>query len=129
MVRHLTATQFAADDAALPIVDDRRLGPVVPAAVTEVLEVAESWLEWDGRPVCRDGNAWTPHKALRRVADHMLDHLTEIECRLAGQPSPPDLWHGRKITTDADFRSVHRGRSRRSHQPADPASPPATTLC
>jgi hypothetical protein len=45
---------------------------------------------------------WTPHKALRRVADHLLDHLAEIECRLAGRPTPPDHWHGRTVTTDAD---------------------------
>lgn len=103
MVRHLTVRQFAADYAAMPTVDDRPLGPLVPTAVAEVLDVAETWLGWDGRPICRDGNAWTPHKALRRVADHLLDHLTEIECRLVGQPSPPDQWHGRMVTVDADF--------------------------
>ena len=40
---------------------------------------------------------------LRRVADHLLDHLAEIECRLAGRPTIPDRWHGRMVTTDADF--------------------------
>jgi hypothetical protein len=39
----------------------------------------------------------------RRVADHLLDHLAEIECRLAGRPTRPDEWHGRMVTTDADF--------------------------
>lgn len=76
---------------------------MIPDAVAEVLEVAETWLGWDGQPVYRDGNAWTPHKALRRVTDHLLDHLAEIECRLAGQPTLPDHWHGRMVTTDADF--------------------------
>jgi len=76
---------------------------LVPAAVDEVLTLAQGWLGWDGRPVHRDGNAWTPHKALRRVADHLVDHLAEMECRLAGLPTVPDRWHGRAVTTDADF--------------------------
>jgi hypothetical protein len=76
---------------------------VIDAAVAEVLELAAGWLGWDGRPVARDGNAWTPHKALRRVTDHLIDHLAEIECRLAGRPTLPDAWHGRTVTTHADF--------------------------
>ena len=76
---------------------------VVPDAVDEVLSIARTWLAWDGRPVRHDENAWTPHKALRRVADHLLDHLAEIDCRLAGLPTVPDRWHGRTVTTDADF--------------------------
>ena len=72
------------------------------AAVAEVLTRAEEWLGWDGRAVRRDGNAWTPHKALRRVGDHLLDHLAELECRLAGLPPLEDRWHGRMVTTDAD---------------------------
>ena len=103
MVRHLTVHQYAEDYAARPDVDDRDVVMVIPAAVAEVLDLAGTWLGWDGRPVCRDGNAWTPHKALRRVADHLLDHLAEIECRLAGRPTLSDQWHGRMITTDADF--------------------------
>jgi hypothetical protein len=43
----------------------------VSAAVAEVLDIAETWLGWDERPSYRDANAWTPHKALRRVADHL----------------------------------------------------------
>ena len=76
---------------------------VVPNAVVEVLEIARTWLGWDGRPVRHDGDVWTPHKALRRVADHLVDHLAEIDCRLAGLPTLPDRWHGRTVTTDADF--------------------------
>jgi hypothetical protein len=105
MVRHLSVHQNDDDYAAQPALDDRDVATVIPAAVTEVLGLAETWLGWDGRPVCRDGNTWTPHKALRRVADHLLDHLAEIECRLAGQPTLPDQWHGRKVTTGADFAS------------------------
>jgi hypothetical protein len=103
MVRHLTINQLTADDDARPETDDRDLASLVPTAVAEVLSVAETWLGWDGRPVFRDGNAWTPLKALRRVADHLIDHLTEIECRLAGQPTLPDKWHGRMVTLEADF--------------------------
>jgi hypothetical protein len=76
---------------------------LIEESVAAVLATAETWLGWDGRPVYADGNAWTPHKALRRVADHLLDHLAELECRLAGLPTVPDRWHGRAVTTDADF--------------------------
>jgi hypothetical protein len=103
MVRRLTLTQFDDFYTARPDVDDRDVAGVIPAAVTQVLAAAEAWLGWDGRPVCRDGNAWTPLKVLRRVSDHLLDHFTEIECRLAGLPTLPDQWHGRMITLDADF--------------------------
>ncbi|MFC7625789.1 hypothetical protein [Microlunatus sp. GCM10028923] len=101
MVRHLTRETF---DYATPVTpDDRDPADLIDAAVATVLKAAEEWLGWDGRPVYRDGNAWTPHKALRRVADHLLDHLAELECRLAGLPTIPDRWHGRMVTTDADF--------------------------
>jgi hypothetical protein len=103
MVRHLTVHQFDAQYEARPSTDDRDPATLIPAAVAEILDVAETWMGWDGSPVYSDGNAWTPHKALRRVADHLLDHLAEIECRLAGRPTLPDQWHGRKVTTDADF--------------------------
>jgi hypothetical protein len=103
MVRYLTRDDYAADYAARPEVDGRDPAAVVPAAVAEVLDVAETWLAWDGRPVYAHGNAWTPNKAMRRVTDHLLDHLTEIECRLSGQPTLPDRWHGRMVTTAADF--------------------------
>jgi hypothetical protein len=103
MVRHLTRQDFADDYADRPAVDDRDPVTLVPDAVAAVLDMAETWLGWDGRPVYADGNAWTPHKALRRVGDHLLDHLTEIECRLAGRPTLPDQWHGRMVTLDADF--------------------------
>jgi hypothetical protein len=103
MVRHLTLHQYDAEYAARPALDDRDPATLIPSAVATVLELAETWLGWDGRPIYRDNNVWTPHKALRRVADHLLDHLAEIECRLAGQETLPDRWHGRMVTTDADF--------------------------
>jgi hypothetical protein len=103
MVRRHTLDTFADAYAAPPSTDDRDVTELIPQAVSEVLEIAESWLGWDGRPVLRDGNAWTPHKALRRVADHLLDHLAEIDCRLAGLPTVPDRWHGRMATLGVDF--------------------------
>jgi hypothetical protein len=103
MVRRLTLDEYDDDYASRPDVDERDVTEVIPAAVAVVLDAAEAWLGWDGRPVYREGNAWTPLKALRRVSDHLLDHLTEIECRLAGLPTLPDQWHGRMITLDADF--------------------------
>lgn len=101
MVRRLTLDRFDYDTP--PETDARVPATLVEDAVTDILARAEHWLGWDGRPVFRSGNAWTPHKVLRRVADHLLDHLAELECRLAGQPTVPDRWHGRMATTDADF--------------------------
>ena len=46
---------------------------------------------------------YTPHKAIRRVADHLLDHLAELEARLAGRPTEPDHWHASAVTTPGDF--------------------------
>lgn len=104
MVRYLTEEPTIAEPAAPePYVGQADLSELVPAAVAEVLDIAETWLAWDGRPVFGDGNTWTPHKALRRVADHLVDHLAEIECRLAGLPSLPDRWHGRRLTLESDW--------------------------
>ena len=103
MVRHSTRHQYADEYEAPPQTDDRDPAALIPAAVAEVLDIAETWLGWDGRPIRHDGNAWTPNKALRRVTDHLIDHLAEIECRLAGLATLPDRWHGRMVTTDGDF--------------------------
>ena len=103
MVRHLNRAALVGEYPERPEVDDRDPGLAIEAAVQQVLDAAETWLGWDGRPVYREGNAWTPHKAIRRVADHLLDHLAEIECRVSGHPTLPDHWHGRMATTDSDF--------------------------
>ncbi|GAA4206431.1 hypothetical protein [Actinocatenispora rupis] len=98
-------TRYLTDDVPddeVPETDDRDVTTLIPTAVDEVLATAETWLAWDGRPRYCDGNAWTPHKALRRVTDHLVDHLAEIECRLAGVATLPDRWHGRKLTLDSD---------------------------
>jgi hypothetical protein len=79
-------------------------GALVSAAVTRCLEIASTWIAWDGRPIVTDGdNLWTPHKALRRVTDHLVDHLAEVEALLSGAETIPDGWHGRVVTLDADW--------------------------
>jgi hypothetical protein len=82
---------------------DGNPGLIVAAAVDRCLEIAGSWLGWDGRPVHRGENVWTPHKSLRRITDRLLDHLAEVEALLAGVPTIPDRWHGRAVTLDADW--------------------------
>ncbi|MBO3745643.1 hypothetical protein J5X84_06130 [Streptosporangiaceae bacterium NEAU-GS5] len=71
--------------------------------VDHVLRLAATWTTWDGTPHHVDDRVYTPHKAIRRVADHLLDHLAEMEARLAGQESIPDHWHASAITTPADL--------------------------
>jgi hypothetical protein len=80
---------------------------LVADGVEHCLSLAATWHGWDGRPVARtnDGmpNTWTPHKALRRITDHLIDHLHEVEALLAGAEAMPDQWHGRAVTLDADW--------------------------
>lgn len=87
---------------------DRHPADVVTAMVDHVLELAETWPRWDLQPVevqvdAEPPRVYTPHKAVRRVADHLLDHLAEIEARLVGRPTEPDRWHGSMVTTASDL--------------------------
>jgi hypothetical protein len=86
-----------------PRTDDRHPADVVTAMVDQVLALAESWTAWDGDPKPIDDRVYTPHKAIRRVADHLIDHLAEIEARLGGVPTIPDHWHASASTTPADL--------------------------
>jgi hypothetical protein len=86
-----------------PTVDARDPADVVTGTVRRVLELAGTWTRWDGRPRPADDPFYTPHKAIRRVADHLVDHLAEIEARLAGVPTIPDHWHASASTTPADL--------------------------
>jgi hypothetical protein len=88
--------------SAPPSTDVGYYADLIDASVAHVIGLAATWLAWDGRPYLGDGSAWTPHKALRRVTDHLLDHIAEIDAVLAGLESVPDTWHGRAVTTDAD---------------------------
>jgi hypothetical protein len=79
----------------------------IGVSVEHCLDLAATWHAWDGRPIARtmDGmpNTWTPHKAMRRIADHLLDHLHEVEALLADAEAMPDEWHGRLVTLDSDW--------------------------
>jgi hypothetical protein len=86
-----------------PETDDRHPADVVTGMIDGVLAVAESWTRWDGVPRPDGDRVYTPHKAIRRVADHLVDHLAEIEARLAGVATIPDHWHASAITTPADL--------------------------
>jgi hypothetical protein len=66
------------DDA--PATDARHPADVVVAMVEHVLGLAATWTRWDGTPAVvqvegEPPRTYTPHKAVRRVADHLLDHL------------------------------------------------------
>ena len=91
-------------------------GQLVSDSVEACLEIAATWHAWDGRPVARtvDGkpNTWTPAKALRRITDHLIDHLQQVEALLAWGSTPPS-----GDTPDPDGPGTPRG-------PA--ASPPFT---
>jgi len=87
----------------VPQTDDRHPADVVTAMVDQVLKLAETWTAWDGEPRPKDDRVYTPHKAIRRVADHLIDHVAQIEARLAGVPTIPDRWHASATTTPADL--------------------------
>lgn len=80
-------------------------GTVVTDGVERVLELARTWLAWDGTPrVAEDGaRVYTPNKAIRRHADHLVDHLAEIEALLAGTQTEPDRWHASTVTLASDW--------------------------
>ena len=80
-------------------------GAAVEEAVRHCLALVDTWIHWDGRPlVSEDGDrVYTPHKAVRRIADHLVDHLAEVEALLAGVESQPDAWHGSLLTLDSDW--------------------------
>lgn len=86
-----------------PGTDDREPARVIGDAVAHALRLARTWPAWDGVPIPAEDRLSTPHKAVRRLADHLLDHLAELEARLAGHPPPADHWHGSAITTPADL--------------------------
>ena len=72
-------------------------------ATEDALGLAESWIGWSSGAVMSLGSAWTPHKALRRIADHLIDHLCQIEMRVALETPVPDLWRGRSVTLESDW--------------------------
>lgn len=91
-----------------PVTDDRHPAQIIEDAVAYALRLAETWPAWDGQPRAAEDRVYTPHKAIRRLADHLLDHLAELEARLAGQAPLPDHWHASAITTPADLAPFTR---------------------
>lgn len=87
----------------VPATDERDPAEIVAAMVRHTLDLADTWTAWDGRPAPVDDRVYTPHKVIRRVADHLVDHLAEIEARLAGEDPQPDHWHASETTTAADL--------------------------
>src|SRR5438105_2280919 len=77
----------------------------VTGMVDHVLALAATWTAWDGKPSHVDDRVYTPHKAIRRVADHLVDHLAELEARLVGEEPQPDEWHASATTAEADLAS------------------------
>jgi hypothetical protein len=80
-------------------------GAAVEEAVRRSLALVDTWIHWDGRPrVSEDGDrVYTPVKAVRRIADHLTDHLAEVEALLAGAATQPDAWHGSLVTLESDW--------------------------
>ena len=79
-------------------------GELVEQAVGRCLQLVVTWPAWDGEPrMSDDGRTFTPHKAVRRIADHPVDHLAEVEALLAGVATQPDEWHASALTSAADL--------------------------
>ena len=77
----------------------------VAGGVERTLVLARTWLRWDGTPLVSEDEdrVYTPHKCLRRYADHLVDHLAQIEALTANATSLPDRWHGSLVTLAADW--------------------------
>lgn len=86
-----------------PLVDDRAPADAIAEMVEHVLALAETWTAWNGEPLRVGDRIYTPHKAIRRVGDHMVDHLAQLEAHLANEAPLPDRWHGSLITTEMDM--------------------------
>ena len=71
--------------------------------IADVLALASTWTNWTGAPVTIDGRTMTPHKAIRRVVDHTIDHLAEAAARINDTAPLVDNWHHSANTTPADL--------------------------
>jgi hypothetical protein len=93
-------------------------GLAVEDAVRRSLALVDTWLRWDGRPrVSEDGDrVYTPHKVVRRIADHLIDHLAEVEALLAGVDTQPDRWHGSLLTLASDQANFTEADRDEAHQ-------------
>jgi hypothetical protein len=80
-------------------------GELVAAGIERTLALAATWTAWDGKPRLADDatRTYTPNKALRRHADHLIDHLAEVNALLAGVPTVPDHWHASAVDLASDL--------------------------
>ena len=46
---------------------------------------------------------YTPQKAIRRTADHIVDHLAEVEALLAAEQTAADRWYASTVTLATDL--------------------------
>lgn len=97
---------------------DENPGKAVEVAVRHALTLIDTWLFWDGRPrVSQEGDrVYTPHKAVRRIADHLIDHLAETEALLAAAQTQADGWHGSLLTLDSDWARFTEADRDEAHQ-------------
>jgi len=97
----MTTTESAAVTTANP-------AQGIADAIERTLALASTWTAWDGKPVpTEDGERiYTPNKVLRRQADHLIDHLAEVEALLAGAATEPDHWHASMVTLASDLAPV-----------------------
>jgi hypothetical protein len=85
--------------------DPGQPGPdeLVVEATEQALARAEGWIGWNGASQMSLGSAWTPHKIMRRISDHLIDHLCQVEARVVQTDSVPDPWRGRAVTLASDW--------------------------
>ena len=97
---------------------DESPGTAVEDAVRRALDLVDTWLHWDGIPrLSEDGDRiYTPHKAVRRIADHLIDHLAEVEALLAGVDTQPDNWHASLLTLESDWARFTEADRDEAHQ-------------
>lgn len=92
-------------------------GELVEQAVERCLKLVVTWPAWDGVPrTSDDDRIFTPHKAVRRIADHLIDHLAEVEALLAGVPTQPDEWQASALTNAADLAPFTEADVREAEQ-------------
>jgi hypothetical protein len=92
-------------------VSDSSPTDAVVAAVERTLALAQTWPAWDGRPFLAEGGGrvFTPNKAIRRLADHLLDHYAEVQALLAGRAPERDGWLGSQVTLASDLTPFTEG--------------------
>lgn len=71
-----------------PNTDGRDPALLVTEMIDHVLALAATWTAWDGRPLYTDERSYTPHKAIRRVTDHLAERLPPPQRRSASRGDP-----------------------------------------